>query len=49
MSPCPLYNLWIITNTMLSDYLYGEQVEHKIITAKMFLRKFYDAYKEYVP
>lgn len=44
-----LYNLWVITNAMLSDYLFNEQVEHRLITAKMFMRKFYIAYKETVP
>jgi len=44
-----LYNLWVITNAMLSQYLFGEQVEYRLITAKMFMRKFYEAFKDHSP
>ena len=49
MFSCLLYNLWVITNAVLSDYLFGRQVNHRIIMAKMFMKKFYEAYKDYVP
>ncbi|MCX6817662.1 MAG: transposase [Candidatus Aenigmarchaeota archaeon] len=44
-----LYNLWVITNAMLSQYLFGEQVEYRLITAKMFMKKFYEAFINYSP
>lgn len=46
---CLLYNLWVITNAMLSDYLFGEQVGYRLIMAKMFMKRFYEAYRDYVP
>lgn len=44
-----LYNIWVITNAMLSKYLFDEMVEYRLITAKMFMKKFYEAYKDYCP
>ena len=41
-----IYNLWVITNAFLSKCLFGEMVEHRLITAKMFMKLFYEAYKD---
>ena len=43
-----LYNLWVVVNSFLSIYLFGEQVDYMIMTAKMFMRKFYEAYTDCV-
>jgi len=44
-----LYNLWVIMNAILSKYLFGEVVNRRLITAKMFMKKFYEAYTMYSP
>jgi len=42
-----LYNIWVILNAFLSVYLFGEQVDYRVMTAKMFMKKFYEAYQEH--
>ena len=41
-----LYNVWVIVNSIVSVYLFREVVDYRVITAKMFMKKFYQAYSE---
>jgi len=41
-----LYNLWVIVNSIVSMYLFDELVDYRLITAKLFTKKFYQAYIE---
>jgi IS4 transposase len=43
-----LYNVWIIVNASLNRILYGVQEELRLISAKLFVLKFYQAYMDYV-
>ncbi|MBN2331389.1 MAG: transposase [Candidatus Aenigmarchaeota archaeon] len=41
-----LYNIWVIVNSIVSVYLFREVVDYRVITAKLFMKKFYQAYTE---
>jgi len=44
-----LYNAWVIVNAALSTIVYGKQIGRRLITAKLFMIKFYEAYVHYEP
>jgi hypothetical protein len=44
-----LYNVWVIVNAALNRFLYGKQEGAKVMSAKMFMIKFYEAYVHYEP
>ena len=43
-----LYNVWVIVNAALNKILYGRQEGLRLISAKLFMLKFYQAYVDYV-
>jgi len=44
-----LYNVWVIVNAALNRILYGSQEGLRLISAKLFMIKFYQAYADYEP
>jgi len=44
-----LYNIWVIVNAALNRILYGRQEGLRLISAKLFMFKFYQAYTDYEP
>jgi hypothetical protein len=44
-----LYNVWIVVNAALNRILYGKQEGERLMSAKLFMMKFYEAYVDYVP
>jgi hypothetical protein len=43
-----LYNIWVIVNAAMNKMLYGRQEGLKLISAKLFMLKFYQSYVDYV-
>ena len=44
-----LYNVWVVVNATLNRILYGRQEGARLITAKLFMIKFYKAYVDFRP
>ena len=44
-----LYNVWVIVNAALNRILYGKQEGLRLVSAKLFMIKFYQAYADYEP
>ena len=44
-----LYNIWVIINSALNRILYGKQEGERLMSAKLFMIKFYEAYADFEP
>lgn len=44
-----LYNVWVIVNAALNRILFGKHEGERLMSAKLFMIKFYEAYVDYEP